>query len=407
MMKRPLKIIFLTSVNLASNPRCRKEIELALAAGHKVSVVAFEMDNWTREKEKQIREQFKEVAFYYLSATRSDLWLWFKSTAIEKISRGLYKLGIRTTGIIASGVSRRSVLIQALLRSQNLYADLIVAHNPGAFYPAVSFALRNKSQYAIDVEDYHPGEGNDPLLKGMNEYLLQKVLPAARYVSYASEPIMQKVLSLVPQIRDSEGLVVNNAFPAKDFPKPTVGKDEQVLNFVWFSQNIDVSRGLEQVLPVLDKFKDQIRLTLIGSLNKVFFENYLSGRSYISIISPMLQEELHALIGQYDIGLAIEPGKDVNNILALSNKAWTYFQGGLYILASGTEGQESFIRSFPEHGIVSSLDEANLMETLSFLIKDRKRILESKISRWQHAQNHSWTVESSKVLGIWDQIDAI
>jgi hypothetical protein len=407
MMKRPLKIIFLTSTNLASNPRCRKEVELALAAGHKVSVVAFEMDNWTREKEKQIRVQLKEVSFHYLSATRSDLWLWFKSTAIEKISRGLYKLGIRTTGIIAGGVSRRSVLIQALLRSQNLSADLIIAHNPAAFYPAVSFALHNQTKFAIDVEDYHPGEGTDPLLKNMHEHLLMRVLPAAMYVSYASEPIMQKVLSLVPQIRGNWGLVVNNAFPAKDFPKPIAGKDEPILNLVWFSQNIDASRGLEQVLPVLDKFKDQIRLTLIGSLNKLFFDNYLSGRPYISIVSPLLQEELHALIGQYDIGLAIEPGKDVNNNLALSNKAWTYFQAGLYILASGTKGQESFIKTFPEHGIVSSLEEVGLQETLSFLIKNRKRILESKISRWQHAQNHSWTVESSKVLGIWDQIDAI
>lgn len=406
-MKRPLKIIFLTSTNLASNPRCRKEVELALAAGHKVSVVAFEMDNWTREKEKQIREQLKDVSFYYLSATRSNLWLWFKSTAIEKISRKLYKLGIRTTGIIASGVSRRSVLIQALLRSRNLSADLIVAHNPGAFYPAVSFALSNQTHYAIDVEDYHPGEGTDPLLKRMNEHLLMRVLPSAMYVSYASEPIMQKVLSLVSQIKDKQGLVVNNAFPAKDFPKPAEVKDNGVLSLVWFSQNIDVSRGLEQVLPVLDKFKDQIRLTLVGSLNNAFFDKYLSGRSYISIVAPLLQEELHALIGQYDIGLAIEPGKDVNNNLALSNKAWTYFQAGLYILATGTEGQVSFLKNFPEHGIVSSLEEETLQETLSFLIKNRKRILDSKISRWQHAQNHSWTVESSKVLCIWDQIDAI
>jgi hypothetical protein len=407
MMKRQLKIIFLTSTNLASNPRCRKEIELALAAGHKVSVVAFEMDNWTREKEKQIREQFKDVDFYYLSATRSNLWLWFKSTAIEKISGKLYKLGIRSTGIIAAAVNRRTVLIQDLLRSKKLSADLIIAHNPGAFYPAVCFASRNKAHYAIDVEDYHPGEGTDPFLRSLNEHLLQKVLPAARYISYASEPIMQKVLSLVPQMNGERGLVINNAFPAKDFPKPAEVKDDGILNFVWFSQNIDASRGLEQILPVLDKFKDNIRLTLVGSLNKIFFDKYLSGRSYISIIAPLLQEDLHALIGQFDIGLAIEPGKDVNNNLALSNKAWTYFQAGLYILASGTEGQESFIRNFAEHGIVTSLEEATLQKTIALLINDRKRILERKISRWQHAQNHSWTVESSKVLGIWGQIDAI
>jgi len=398
-------ILFLTSTNLASNPRCRKEVQLALDAGYKVSVVAFEMDNWTKEKEKHITEAMKEVTFYYLPAGRTSYRKWLKSVLLESLSRRLYKFGIRTTGVIAVAVSRRSVLMKDLLGKIKIKPDFIIAHNPSAFYPAATFAKKTKISFAIDVEDYHPGEGNDPLLQKVNEQLLRRVLPKASYVSYASEPIMHKVLALSPQSKGAPHFVVNNAFLASDFAAPAEVKDSKYLQFIWFSQNIDVTRGLEQILPVLDNFKDNVRLTLIGNLKKSFFENYLINRAYVTTIPSLSQEELHRGIEQYDIGLAVEPGKDVNNNLAISNKIWAYFQAGLYILASGTKAQSSFIKKFSGHGVITSLEGDDLRRTITLLLDKRNTILANKLARWKFAQNHSWSSESSKLLEIWKQIN--
>ncbi|OQP66886.1 hypothetical protein A3860_00515 [Niastella vici] len=396
-------ILFLTSTNLACNPRCRKEVELALDEGYKVSVVAFEMDNWTKDKERQIIEVLKDVTFYHLPAGRSSYWNWLKSVLIENACRWLYKFGIRTTWVIGMAVSRRSILINGLLRKINISPDLIIAHNPGAFYPAAKFAKNRQSAFGIDVEDYHPGEGSDPFIRQVNEQLLKKVLPKAAYVSYASEPIMHRVFALGTKNKTSPQFVVNNTFAASDFGVPAENKDIQYLHFIWFSQNIDVTRGLEQVLPILDSFQDKVRLTLIGNLNKSFFDQYLINRKYVTIISSLTQEDLHRRLVQYDIGLAIEPGKDENNNLALSNKIWAYFQAGLYILATGTEAQSSFIEKFSDHGVISSLEETDLKRTISSLLDKRDIILANKLARWKYAQRNSWSVESNKLLKSWKQ----
>lgn len=398
-------ILFLTSTNLASNPRCRKEVQLALAAGNKVSVVAFEIDNWTREKEKLITETMDGVAFYYLPAGRTSYGKWLKSVLLENLCRRLYKFGIRTTGVVAVAVSRRTVLINDLLKRTNIKPDLIIAHNPGTFYPAAKYANHRKIGYAIDVEDYHPGEGNDPILKKASEELLKRLLPKAAYISYASEPIMHKVFELTGVGKGTPHLVVNNAFPASDFRPPAEINDNEFLQFIWFSQNIDLTRGLEQLLPVLDNFKDKVKLTLIGNLNESFFGNYLLNRTYVTTIPSLTQEELHCEIERYDIGLAIEPGKDINNNLALSNKIWAYFQAGLYILATGTEAQSAFIKKFSNHGVVTSLDETDLKSAIALLLEKRSSILANKQARWKYAQDHSWSSECNKLLETWRQIN--
>lgn len=398
-------ILFLTSTNLASNPRCRKEVELALEAGYKVSVVAFEMDNWTKDKEQQIRERLKEVTFYYLPAGRSSYSKWLKSVLAEKLCRWLYKFGIHTTGVASMAVSRRTLLMNGLLKQKNISADLIIAHNPSAFFPAAKFARNRRIKFGIDVEDYHPGEGADILLKKANEQLLKQLLPKALYVSYASEPIMHRVLALELKNSKTPQLVVNNSFAASDFEAPVELNDNERLNLVWFSQNIDLTRGLEQLLPLLDNFQDKIRLTLIGNLNQSFFDKYLINRPYVTIVPSLAQEDLHRHIAQYDVGLAIEPGKDENNNLALSNKIWVYFQAGLYILATGTEAQSAFVKKFSDHGIISTLGESELKKAITLLLENRNKILANKTARWKYAQDHSWSTESSKLLEVWKQID--
>jgi hypothetical protein len=401
-----MQILFITSTNMASNPRCLKEVRLAAEQGHTVSVVAFEMDNWTKEKEQAIREGLKTVHFYYIPAGRSPFFPWLMAVLQEKASRWLFKLGWQSPRIVATAVNRRTVLIRKLLLREKLRAHLVVAHNPGAFYPAAWWAGRQKLAYALDVEDYHPGEGHDPLMRKLQERLIQYFLPDARYVSFASEPIMKTVALLGSTKNAGAHFVIDNAFSRKDFPAPSISSERKPLQLFWFSQNIDVSRGLEAVLPTLDEFADRLNLVLVGNLKQDFYQQYLVQRSYVLVKGPVMQEELHRLAGQYDAGLAIEPGKDVNNHLALSNKIWVYFQAGLYILATNTEGQRGFLNRFPGHGTIISLQQDDLRLSINDLLANLDNIRQTRQSRWEAAQHRDWENENRRLIKEWKSIQA-
>lgn len=397
-------ILFITSTNLASNPRCLKEIRFALQAGYKVSVIAFEMDNWTKEKEPLIREELKNaVQFYYISAKRKPFMPWLIAGLREKISRRLFSMGMRGRGITATGANRRSAQIKRLLGQKKIKTDFIIAHNPGAFYPAAYWAKRRNVPYAIDVEDYHPGEGNDPLQRQMQERLMQQTLPGAAYVSYASEPIMQETHKLLDAKNISDRhFVINNVFEENEFilSPPASGP----LQLFWFSQNVDANRGLEIVLPVLDNFSTQLQLNLLGNRRQHFYEKHLAHRSYINCIEPVTQKELHRVAGQFDVGLAIEPGADLNNTLLLSNKIWVYFQSGLYILATETHGNKSFVNRFPAHASYVSLDPERFHQSITDLLKNIHTIRKDKETRWRNAQQHGWSTEGRKILKYWNRV---
>lgn len=388
-------ILFITSTNLASNPRCLKEVRLAVANGFTVSVIAFEMDNWTKPKEQLIREGMPTVNFHYIPAGRKPFMPWLMAVMQEKYSQRLSRLGGKGFNITATAVNRRSALIMKLLRRKKIAADLVIAHNPGAFYPAAKYGV----PYAVDVEDYHPGESHDPLMQDLQKRLLQLTLPGAQYVSFASSPIMKQVSSIVAS---KDNFVIDNIFPASDFPQPATSSGP--LQLLWFSQNIDVSRGLEQLLPALDAFAADINLILIGNLKQDFYEQYLAHRKYVIIQHPVTSEELHQMAGRYDIGLAIEPGKDLNNKLALSNKMWVYFQAGLYILATDTEGQRSFMDRFPQHGTIISLEKKSLQSTIAELLNRAAQIRQEKQKRWEAARNYGWENESKQLLNKWTRI---
>ncbi|MDF2187069.1 hypothetical protein [Paraflavitalea sp. CAU 1676] len=396
-------ILFITSTNLASNPRCRKEVELAIENGYQVSVIAFQMSNWTWEKELQIRESLPAVTFYYIPAGRSSYRLWLESVFFEKACVWLNRIGIKTTQTLGIGVNRRAVLIQKLLKSKNLQPDIAIAHNPGAFWPAIYLANK-KIPIGIDVEDYHPGEVGDQVLSDMHKLLLQKALPAATYVSFASGPIMDETVSLLKSSNGVTHFVINNLFKKRDFPSPAEQVNDGPLRIVWFSQNIDAGRGLEQILPILDRFTDRISVTLIGNAGTAFCEQFVAPRKHIKLVNSMSQAELNSCMSNYDIGLAIEPGKDRNNTLALSNKICTYFQAGMYIIATETIAQASFIESFPEHGTLIDLKMENLEPTLVRLLAGVVPLRNARLSRWEAAQGQSWEHENQKLRLAWSKM---
>lgn len=391
-------ILFITSTNLSCNPRCLKEVRSALKMGAFVSVLAFELNNWSDENEKELNRELAAVNFQYIRSQGRDRRQAFIATLFEKLARSVTGLFKNNAWWAAMAISRRNYQLLNWVNNNEVTADVVIAHNPAAFYPAWRFSKKNKVPFVLDIEDYHPGETLPENVKRSVELVMKKLIPKAAYTTYAS-PLIKTYSQQLPPVNRPPSLVVNNYFSAADFITPVSnGKDK--LQLVWFSQNIDKGRGLEEVLSVYERFSDAFELTLIGNLKESFCEEYLNGKAGITVLKPMHPVALTKIMGQFDIGLAIEPGKDLNNILALSNKILSYFQAGLYILASATEAQQLFMQDHPDHGVCTTLDEKALTMVFENLKLNKDQIRQNSSTRFRSAAAYSWELEWNNITPL-------
>ena len=395
-------VLLLTSTNLACNPRCLKEVRLLLSKGAKVTVVAFHLHNWSEEIERELNRELTKADFYYLETTKKELMPWLVSSLLEKAARFISPLFPENIFWAAMAVSKRSWLLLRWAKRASIKPNLVIAHNPAAFYPAQYFGKKNNIPFALDIEDYHPGESTPANVKQAVSTLMGKIIPGTAYSSFAAPLIKQHTEKLL--VKNSSNLpVVNNFFPGKDFTEPAVLEKDK-LQLVWFSQNIDFGRGLEELLEVFPGFDGLFDLTLIGSPKEPFISRYIADEKSITVIPALHPEKLIKLMGQFDIGLAIEPAKDLNNTLALSNKILTYFQAGLFIVASDTAAQQLFIDGHQQHGICTSLVKEKLYTTFTGIAENKEKIRLAKANRFRNAQLFNWENESALLLNEWDKV---
>ncbi|MCC7379880.1 MAG: hypothetical protein IT255_11000, partial [Chitinophagaceae bacterium] len=368
-----MRILFITTLNLATNPRLFKEIKLALDNHFRVEVICFEFENWSYSFNQQLKQQVANAKFNIIPAGRKPFFPWAISVFWEKFYRTIGTFISLPLHLQSMGISRRSSLLVKTLKSINGHFDLVIGHNPGALYPTYYAANKFKAKAAFDVEDYHPGEGGNKKEQALTFNLMKELLPKMYYVSFAAPLIKNKHLQDCG-VEGKNWITILNYFPQNDFVLGDKTKENGKLKLVWFSQNIDYKRGLEQIIPVLDKYKEKVQLTLIGNCKEAFASQYLSGRPHINVIHPLEQKELHKSMRNFDIGLAIEPGKDKNNFIALANKLITYFQAGLYILASDTPAHIAFFKEYSLHGKAVSLEMENISSVLDQLLMNMSGI---------------------------------
>ena len=131
-----MKLLFISTLNLATNPRLFKEIELALDNGFEVEVVCFEFDNWSYTFNQQLKEKVSRAKFTIIPAGRSPFWPWAGSVFLEKAFRFAGKFVSLPDWALSHAVSRRSVLLTRAVKKISEEFDLVIGHNPGALYPA-------------------------------------------------------------------------------------------------------------------------------------------------------------------------------------------------------------------------------------------------------------------------------
>lgn len=396
------QVVLLTSTNLTCNPRCLKELRLLVDMKVTVTVVAFNLHNWSTEREKELNKELPGINFQYLESTRKNFIPWLLATIFESVGRFLLIFFSSNLFLCALAVSKRGWLLLRWCKSSMVKPDLIIAHNPAAFYPAYWLATKNKVHFALDIEDYHPGETMPAIVKKSVSILMKNLVEKSTYTSYAS-PLIKEYSEKLLGASNPCSFVINNFFPGSNFQYIAPVATEKI-QLVWFSQNIDRGRGLEELLPIFTFFDGAFELTLIGNPKEPFCSEEIKNKRGISIVNAVHPTVLNKMMGQFDIGLAIEPGKDLNNTIALSNKILTYFQGGLYILASDTAAQKLFMQQHPGHGICCSLQKEPLTYSFEKLVKDKEQIRTLKTNRFKNAAAFNWENESKALKDKWEEI---
>lgn len=371
-------------------------MRLALQEGCEVEVVCFEFNNWSYAFNQQIMQEFKEAKVHIIQAGRKPFLPWAVSVFLEQFLRVTARVIPLKGWALSQSVSRRTYLLIRKIKTLAGNFDMVVGHNPGALYPTYFAGKRFQSKTGFDVEDYHPGETNDDAASGRIKRLMKALLPELNYLTFASAPIRSEV----EKFADVKGEVIMNWFCTNEFDEPE--KKTGKLKLVWFSQNISFNRGLEMVIPVVEKL-DDVELNLFGNCNADFQKKYLLHLKHTFLHPAISQQDLHKKLNEFDVGLAIEPKKDLNNELAISNKILAYFQSGLFIIASDTLGQKFFLKNHPEHGIVVNL-HADLKNRIENLIQIKKEIRNGAAQRFYAARSYGWERGAEKLLEVWNLV---
>jgi len=404
-------IYFLTTANLATNPRLLKELDY-YAQNNKLTVLLCKLGNWSDKYDAQLRIDRPDIHFIELDITRTHFFTWLFWAILEKCSQFIYPLFSRSIQINSLANSRRAFM---LLNSAKKLPKphLIIAHNLGALYPAYALAKRWKIPFTFDIEDYHPGESitNDASNeKKRREFLFKKLLPQAKALTSASTLIGEHTLALIGGHPKHQ--VIINSFPQIEFQRPEETGSDNTLRLVWFSQTISFGRGIEQLfeaLTYLETEKHQIiKVTLIGYLDPLFDKEIIQRykttfcndkKIDINLIPPLSQTALNMELTNHDIGLALEfNSSDLNRQLCLTNKIIAYAQAGLYVLATDTLAQTQFIQDRSDLGLLCKQTPLEMSNAISLLSKNITSIKSKQLIRFEYAEKHlSWDIESKKL----------
>lgn len=393
-----MKFLFITSTNLATNPRLVKELSLCKVNNNECTVIYFRLNNWSDKLSLELEEIYPHFNFIKLDASRSSYISWLLFSLIEK---GLKMMPITFLPIhlLAISISKRTLsLLNVISRIDDKY-DWVIAHNPAAFYPAFQFAKRKGSKLGIDIEDYHPGETNSAKESNRILKIMQYILPKADYCSFAAPLIKVEVEKNV--LNDGKPWVtIINGFSSSEFINPITLKNDK-LKLVWFSQNITPGRGLEKLIPIVNELAENIELHLIGDLTTTNRDTLIPNEKGIVIHSPVSQLQLHKMLAQFDVGLAFDPAINKNRELAITNKIIAYAQAGLYIVCVSTPGQQQFLNSSELKYNIVKYDGAQIRECIIELVKLKISNEIYNELQFKKGNIYSWEILSKPLELIW------
>ena len=397
-----MKIVLITTTQPSANPRLVKEADTFCNAGYDVTILYSYVADWAQMADKEI---LKNVKWNYIQIggvnKRSLIYQW------TRLKYGVYRKINDTLGEKFFSEKAHARCYKELLSAAvSIKADWYIGHNPGALAIAANAAKRNKAKAGFDFEDYHRGEYKNASEAGYKRqvFLEEKYGDEFIYISTASPLITQAIQADVNN-KKPRFVTLLNTFPKKDQPFFHSDFKENQLKLFWFSQHIGIGRGLELLIECLQEMNDSsITLTLAGNYSMIIKDQFskLAGKfsnniDFCGFIAP---RELSNFSSHFHVGLALEPARDINNDIALSNKIFTYLLAGNAIIFSETNAQKQFNYEY-QAGVTFAIGNKVELEKCILSFKN-KLILKHQRDRNFGLANEflNWETESKKLIAI-------
>jgi glycosyltransferase involved in cell wall biosynthesis len=186
------------------------------------------------------------------------------------------------------------------------------------------------------------------------------------------------------------------------------------LKLFWFSQYVGKGRGLETIIVAMSLLpKKSVSLTLLGVASnkmrkyflKLMFDLNLSEDQLI-FLDPVRDVDIVFVASNYHIGMASEPGRDLNNELALSNKIMMYLLAGNALICSDTVSQKDFLDLNPFIGSLYQKDDPNdLFKALSYYMDNPILLSTHRKNALQLGkEKYNWNIEKEQFLQNVEQV---
>lgn len=390
------KICLISDLHLSTNPRTWKEAKTLASHNYDVTIITMFHSPALRERDKELLAGLPAGINYRCAASYingemprlKSLW----RRGIGKLARLIKKLDIDTPYLLNNNPG--AIIREALKVS----ADLYICHADCSLYIGKKLIEKGKN-VAFDIEDWY---SNDYLVSTRPVRLLKQLekfaLENGAYVTCPSNAMAEAMHKEYGGVKPE---VIYNGFPIEPLP---ANNDSATPSLVWFSQTIGPGRGLEKIIGVLQHIQSPLSLTLVGDISEKYRSElealFGNCRQHKLIILPQVKHtDLHALLTQHTIGLALEENFPANKDTTISNKILQYLQAGLSVLATGTAGQKEVAVDFRDVvAIVPPDDTGTWGIELQKLISQGKTIKEDIIVRFNN--KYSWEAQEGKLLDL-------
>ncbi len=401
------RVCLLSPGQPSTNPRLVKEADALAEAGYRVQALCGVWADWAEATDRELLRDRSWRCRYVGGRPGEERLLYHWTRLRYAAGRRLAPLGPSRDRSLRWGLSRvGEELRRAALASP---ADLYIAHYPGALAAAAEAAARHGGRLGYDLEDFYSDRGavDGPRL-ALIESCERRYLPRCDFVTAASPGIARGY-------RDKYGIpepvCILNVFPASMRPaRRPEASTAGPLRLYWFSQTIGAGRGLEDAVKALAAVAElPIELHLQGVWQEGF-ERALRGLAErrglpagrIHAHPPVPPGRMVRESSRYDVGLALEPARDCNNDLTVSNKLFTYLLAGNALLATRTRGQAEICRQLGEAAATVPCGDAEaLAGQLRTWYHDRESLNRARAAAWRAGGlRYHWDREKMLLLEL-------
>jgi glycosyltransferase involved in cell wall biosynthesis len=399
-------VCLVTTGQPSTNPRAVKEADALAAAGYEVHVIGAHWADWADETDRELlasRPWSCELVRWRRHEAPGTFW-------VSRLRHRAARLAAPWPGVrrLALAAALAPVTPALASRARRHHATLFIAHNLGALPAAAEGAARWQARLAFDAEDFHSGQFGSADRSAAWRAAVEAErtwIPRCDYVTAAAPGIADAYRPL----SRTAPVLIRNVFALADRPaRRSAGSEDGRLRLYWFSQTIGPDRGLEDVVGAMGLLRDvhvelHLRGMWYGDYRVRFLETVAgAGVSSDRVIwhQPAPPREMVRRAADFDIGLALEPGRTRNSELAQSNKAFAYLAAGTPLLASDTAGHLELLAQATGSGWSYPRENHRaLADLLGRLAADRDTVRRAGNQAWSWAERRfNWDLEQARFL---------